>query len=94
MWLVFGRSESRTVVPIHELVNYMEPDFIEVLPAIHTLTGCDTTIKVGTKNMAIKEGVKNGCSFGRDPLNIQMIRDFLFPVFHHTMLTPLISFDT
>ena len=79
LWLVSGRSESRTVVPIHDLVDSMEPDLVEVLPAIHALTGCDTTSKFGTKGKAVKEGMKNGYnllySFGRDEISNQMIAD-------------------
>ena len=60
LWFISGRSESKSVVPIHALVGSMEPDLIEILPAIHALTGCNTTSKVGTKRKAIKEGNKNG----------------------------------
>ena len=58
MWLIAGRSQSRTVTPIHAIVNAMDQDFIELLPVIHALTECDTTSKVGTKKMAIKQGIK------------------------------------
>ena len=76
-WLVSGRSDSRSVIPIHGLFECIDRDFIEVLPAIHALTGCDTTSKVGTKAKAIKEGMKNGYdllyTFGRDDINDEMI---------------------
>ena len=79
LWLISGRSESRSVVPINDLVDAMDPDFIEVLPAIHALTGCDTTSKFGTKSKAVIEGMKNGYNllytFGRDEINDQMIAD-------------------
>ena len=79
LWFISGRSESKTVVPVHDMVGSMEPDLIEVLPASHALTGCDTTSKVGTKGKAVKEGIKNGYnllySFGKDEISNQMITD-------------------
>ena len=64
---------------VHDLVNSIEQDLAEVLPAIHALTGCDTTSKFGTKGMAFKEGKKNGYnllySFGRDEISNQMTAD-------------------
>ena len=62
LWFISGRSESKSVVPVHDHVGSMEPDLIEILPAIHGLTGCGTTSKVGTKRKAIKEGNINGYS--------------------------------
>ena len=37
LWFISGKSESRTVLPIHDLVNEIDTDFIDILPAIHTL---------------------------------------------------------
>ena len=42
-------------MPIHDLVNETDKDFIDILLAIYALTGCDTTSKVGTKKKAIKK---------------------------------------
>ena len=76
LWLVLRQNE---VVPIHDLVDVMEPDLLEILPAIHALTGCDSTSKFGTKGRAIKEGLKNGYSllynFGRDEMSNEMLAD-------------------
>ena len=44
LWFISRKSESRTVLPIHDLVNEINTDFTDILPAIHALTGCDTTI--------------------------------------------------
>ena len=49
LWFVSSRSDSRTVFPIHELADDLDPDLAEILPAIHALTGCDTASKIGTK---------------------------------------------
>ena len=53
-------------------------DLVEVLPAIHALTGCDTASKVGTKSIAVREGAD--CyhlqyTLGRDALSDEMIAD-------------------
>ena len=44
LWFISRKSESRTVLPIHDLVNEINTDFTDILLAIHALTGCDTTI--------------------------------------------------
>ena len=54
--VVSGRGNSRTFFPIHDLTNDLELDLVEVLPAIHALTGYDTASKVGTKSRAVREG--------------------------------------
>ena len=50
LWTISGKSVSITFTPVHKLVNVMDSNVIDVLPAVHTLTGCDTTSKVGTKS--------------------------------------------
>ena len=78
LWFVSGQANSRTFFPVHNLVNDLDLDLVEVLPAIHALTGCDTASKVGTKSRAVREGA--GCyhllyAFGRDALSDEMIAD-------------------
>ena len=75
---VSGRGDSRTFFPIHDLANDLDSDFVEVLPAVHALVGCDTASKVGTKCRAVREGAD--CYhllhvFGRDALSDEMIAD-------------------
>ena len=38
-----GLSTSKTFVPIHEAGDILESEVIEILPAAHVLTGCDST---------------------------------------------------
>ena len=52
LWFTSGKSDSRTVLPIHDLVNEIDTDVTDILLAIHGLTGCDTTSKVGTKKLS------------------------------------------
>ena len=78
LWLVSDRGNSIAFFPIHDLANDLDSDLVEVLPAIHALTGCDTASKVGTKSRAVREGA--GCyhllyAFGSDALSDEMIAD-------------------
>ena len=78
LWFVSGRGNSRAFFPIHDLANDLDSDLVEVLPAIHALTGCDAASKVGTKSRAVREGA--GCyhllyAFGSDALSDEMIAD-------------------
>ena len=37
LWFITGLSTSKTFVPIHEVVDILESDVIEILPAVHAL---------------------------------------------------------
>ena len=74
----FRSRRFQTILPIHDLANDLDSDFVEVLPAIHALNGCDTASKVGTKSRAVREGAD--CyhllyTFGWDALSDEMIAD-------------------
>ena len=77
LWFITGRSSSRSIVPVHNLFDVMEHDVIDILPAVHALTGCDTTSKVGTKAAALKTAAKYGFEllhlFGKAELTDEMI---------------------
>lgn len=53
LWIKLGLGDSIRFVPIHILAEKMGQDLCQVLPAVHTLTGCDYTSKVGTKHAAL-----------------------------------------
>ena len=78
LWFVSGRGNSRTFFPIHDLINYLNSDLVENLPAIHTLTRCYTASKVGTKSRADRE-ITNCYQLlyacGRDTLREETIAD-------------------
>ena len=40
--------------PIHESTTHLGGPLVRILPTTHSLTGCDTTSKVGTKEKAFK----------------------------------------
>ena len=39
LWIVSGNSDSKIVLPIHQLAAKLPSDAIDILPAVHTLTG-------------------------------------------------------
>ena len=55
-----GRASSVSAVPVHDIVNEINSDVVDVLPATHALTGCDTTSKVGSKAAALKTAIECG----------------------------------
>jgi len=64
-----GTSQSPHLVPIHHLAGHAGHELCKVLPAIHTLTGCNYTSKFGTKAAAVKAGaVKYLENFGSNPV--------------------------
>ena len=76
LWVVSGRSNARVVIPIHNIIGNMASNVV-VLPAVHALTGCDTTSKVGTKLSALNAATKYGYdllySFGKTEINQEII---------------------
>ena len=46
LWMICGKGETTRVVPLHAVANKIETTVIDVLPALHALTGCDTTSKI------------------------------------------------
>ena len=54
LWMKAGISDSTRYIPIHSLSSRVGADLCQVLPAVHTLTGCDYTSKFGTKSAALK----------------------------------------
>ena len=53
LWMRAGVGDSTRYIPLH-LISERKPELFSVLPAIHILTGCYTTSKVGTKLSALK----------------------------------------
>ena len=54
MWVVSGKSDSKSVVPIHLLAEQLSSNAINILTAVQELVGCDTASKVGTKSSVLK----------------------------------------
>ena len=54
VWNVQGPKSNRKFYPLHTLVSVLGEEIVLQLPAAHSLTGCDTVSKVGTKYAALK----------------------------------------
>ena len=72
LWLETGTitatKDLRRYSPIHEISKSQSPIFSEILPAVHALTGCDTTssfFMVG-KNKALNVIQENGAAYFED----------------------------
>ena len=58
-------------MPIHSLHSALGHSITDVLPALHSLTGCDITSKIGTKKAAIKAEPQNFLRhFGKSPATL------------------------
>ena len=64
------------VSPVHEAVENLSDVVVCILPAVHALSGCDTSSKVGTKVQAFKAAQKSEhrsfITFGIAPLDEDM----------------------
>ena len=71
--MICGKHETSRAVSLHEVTSKLEKTVIDVSPALHALTGCDTTIKICDKKAALKTTetgiVENLVSFGKTPIN-------------------------
>ena len=76
LWII---SNSINVTPVHTIANNMDNSVVDVLPAVHALTGCDTTSKIDTKSAAFQAAMKCGHEllyleyFGKSEISDQMI---------------------
>jgi hypothetical protein len=55
LWIMCGAKHKKRTIPLHLLMEKTNSSVIRVLPAMHALTGCDTTSKFGTKPAALKK---------------------------------------
>ena len=74
---LYGHGLSTRTFSIPKISDTLETDVISVLPAIHALSSCDTTSKIGGKKTAL-EVVEGGLSeslskFGKQPLSERQI---------------------
>ena len=54
LWVRAGSMDTIRYIPVHILAEKSTPGLCAVLPALHTLTGCDATSKFGTKPAALR----------------------------------------
>ena len=75
LWVLCGQGNTDRAVPAHNLVVEMPSILVSVLPAVHALTGCDTTSKVSTKNAAFKVAEQGGSELIKDFGKLQLTSD-------------------
>ena len=49
LYVKLGKGKTKKNVPVHLLVDQLDNGLVLCLPAIHALSGCDSTSKVGPK---------------------------------------------
>ena len=54
LWLIHNSGVKKSTLPLHEICAALGDELTRCLPALHALTGCDTTSKVSTKLAALK----------------------------------------
>lgn len=54
MAIVRGSGKSREVIPLNKLLDDIGIEIAQVLPGLHSLSGCDTVSKVGSKTAILK----------------------------------------
>jgi hypothetical protein len=62
LWLIRMSGVKRSILPLHDICMTLGDELIKCLPALHALTGCDTTSKIATKLAAINAVRKAGNS--------------------------------
>ena len=78
LWIIKDTRSSVKYIPLHKMIENMDDLLVNILPAVHSLTGCDTTSKIGTKLMALKTARHSGKlleDFGVAPLDEEMIQN-------------------
>ena len=77
LWCICGTGSTKKAVPIHILYSTLGPDIAHILPALHAVSGTDTTPKVGTKSCALRTVKRIGPNllktFGIEQLNEDMM---------------------
>ena len=62
LWLIRNSGMRKLILPLHDICSALGNDLIKCLPAVHALTGCDTTSKIATKSAALNAVQKPGSS--------------------------------
>ena len=58
LWLIRNSGVKRSILPLHAMCSTLKSDLLKCLPALHALTGCDTTSKISTKLSAVNNVLK------------------------------------
>lgn len=78
LWILSGKGHTTRYLPVHDICDVVDNQVIKILPAVHSLSGCDTTSKVGTKHAALmraKEYAYLLQDFGKEDLSNIMLEN-------------------
>ena len=75
LFVKLGKRKNKKTIPVHLLVDQLDNNLVSCLPAIHALSGCDSTSKVGPKLSGMKASMDLSLleGFGVEELSPQMI---------------------
>ncbi|KAK4317056.1 hypothetical protein Pmani_011868 [Petrolisthes manimaculis] len=75
LFVKLGNRRNKKTVPVHLLVDQLDNNLVLCLRAIHALSGCDSTSKVGPKLSGMKSSMDLSllAGFGVEELSPQMI---------------------
>ena len=75
LFVKLGKRKNKKTVPVYLLVDQLDNNLVSCLPAIHALSGCDSTSKVGPKLSGMKASMDLSLleGFGVEELSPQMI---------------------
>ena len=71
LWLIRNSGLKRSILPLRKICLTLGEELIKCLPALHALTGCDTTSKIATKFAALNAI--------RIPKNLPLLDNFNSP---------------
>ena len=57
IFVKMGARKTSKIFPTHEVWQFIENNILSVLPAVHALTGCDTTSSIGNKVAFLRKSV-------------------------------------
>ena len=83
LWMRGGVGDSTRYIPVHTLAIKLGTCLCRVLPAMHQLTGSDSTSKFGTKAGAMKakpELYLDTFGTDRDDMNLDKVEEYLVHV--------------
>ena len=55
LWLICNSGMRRSILPLYDICTVLGDKFTPCFPALHALTGCDTTSNISTKLAALNE---------------------------------------
>ena len=58
LWIITGKSNLKCAISEHTIFDKLDKEIVDILGAMHALTCCDTTNKVGERFLDCKQQLK------------------------------------